>query len=83
MSTEEPLAGSSNKTEEPLAGSSNKTEEPLAGSSNKTDAHIRASGTTSDMGGSTEDPYAATSRDTTEGRVYTVTGGDWPMILLT
>jgi NADH-quinone oxidoreductase subunit D len=25
----------------------------------------------------TDDPYAATSRDTTEGRVYTVTGGDW------
>ncbi len=23
------------------------------------------------------DPYAATSRDTTEGTVYTVTGGDW------
>ncbi len=23
------------------------------------------------------DPYAATSRETTEGRVYTVTGGDW------
>ena len=25
----------------------------------------------------TQDPYAAGSRETTEGRVYTVTGGDW------
>jgi NADH-quinone oxidoreductase subunit D len=27
------------------------------------------------------DPYAATSRDTTEGTVYTVTGGDWDSVL--
>jgi NADH-quinone oxidoreductase subunit D len=27
------------------------------------------------------DPYAATSRETTEGRVYTVTGGDWDSLL--
>ena len=25
----------------------------------------------------TTDPYAASSRETTEGTVYTVTGGDW------
>jgi len=29
----------------------------------------------------TDDPYAATSRDTTEGRVYTVTGGDWESLV--
>ncbi|MGA8116826.1 MAG: NADH-quinone oxidoreductase subunit D [Actinocatenispora sp.] len=28
-----------------------------------------------------KDPYAATSRDTTEGKVYTVTGGDWDTIV--
>ena len=28
----------------------------------------------------TTDPYAAGSRETTEGRVYTVTGGDWDSI---
>lgn len=28
----------------------------------------------------TSDPYAADSRETTEGRVYTVTGGDWDSI---
>jgi NADH-quinone oxidoreductase subunit D len=28
----------------------------------------------------TTDPYAAGSRETTEGRVYTVTGGDWDTI---
>jgi NADH-quinone oxidoreductase subunit D len=28
----------------------------------------------------TTDPYAAGARDTTEGRVYTVTGGDWDAI---
>lgn len=27
------------------------------------------------------DPYAAGSRETTEGRVYTVTGGDWDSVL--
>ena len=27
------------------------------------------------------DPYAATARDTTEGTVYTVTGGDWDSVL--
>ncbi|HEY8371889.1 MAG TPA: NADH-quinone oxidoreductase subunit D [Pseudonocardiaceae bacterium] len=27
------------------------------------------------------DPYAASSRETTEGRVYTVTGGDWNTVL--
>ncbi|MDT7571028.1 MAG: NADH-quinone oxidoreductase subunit, partial [Actinomycetota bacterium] len=26
------------------------------------------------------DPYAAATRETTEGRVYTVTGGDWDTI---
>src|SRR5881397_2441800 len=29
---------------------------------------------------STADPYAAATRETTEGRVYTVTGGDWDTI---
>ena len=29
----------------------------------------------------TADPYAAGSRDTTEGTVYTVTGGDWDSVL--
>ena len=29
----------------------------------------------------TSDPYAAGSRETTEGRVYTVTGGDWDLAL--
>ena len=29
----------------------------------------------------TPDPYAATARDTTEGTVYTVTGGDWDSVL--
>ena len=29
----------------------------------------------------TSDPYAAGSRETTEGRVYTVTGGDWDLTL--
>jgi len=29
------------------------------------------------------DPYAATTRETTEGRVYTVTGGDWDTITTT
>ena len=29
----------------------------------------------------TADPYAATSRATTEGTVYTVTGGDWDSVL--
>ncbi|MBC7373474.1 MAG: NADH dehydrogenase subunit D, partial [Frankiales bacterium] len=27
------------------------------------------------------DPYAAGTRDTTEGTVYTVTGGDWDSVL--
>jgi hypothetical protein len=51
-------------------------------------AHTVASGTTSDAGvndtvagGSpSPDPYA-TARETTEGRVYTVTGGDWDSLL--
>ncbi|MFN2494931.1 MAG: NADH dehydrogenase subunit D, partial [Pseudonocardiaceae bacterium] len=38
-------------------------------------AHTVASGTTSDPTGG-PDPYA-TARETTEGRIYTVTGGDW------
>src|SRR6185312_15173188 len=49
-------------------------------------AHTVGSGTTEtatdaaiDSGG--PDPYAATSRETTEGRVYTVTGGDWDSLL--
>jgi NADH-quinone oxidoreductase subunit D len=67
-------------------------QEPRAGAD--TDAHIRASGTTSDSAADSatdpyvgsdlladSDPYAATSRDTTEGRVYTVTGGDWDSLL--
>ena len=29
----------------------------------------------------TQDPYAAGSRETTEGRIYTVTGGDWDSVL--
>src|SRR5438067_302437 len=28
-----------------------------------------------------DDPYAAGSRETTEGTVYTVTGGDWDSLL--
>ena len=46
-------------------------------------AHTVASGTASDTGaGDTtlSDPYA-TSRETTEGRVYTVTGGDWDSLI--
>jgi NADH-quinone oxidoreductase subunit D len=51
-------------------------------------AHTVASGTTSDTGidaagaGGTasRDPYA-TARETTEGRIYTVTGGDWDSLL--
>ena len=45
-------------------------------------AHTVASGTrdtASDTIGI--DPYAATARETTEGRVYTVTGGDWDSLL--
>ncbi|MEA2484539.1 MAG: NADH-quinone oxidoreductase subunit, partial [Thermoleophilaceae bacterium] len=30
---------------------------------------------------SAADPYAASSRQTTEGTVYTVTGGDWDELL--
>ena len=30
---------------------------------------------------SAKDPFAATARDTTEGKVYTVTGGDWDTIV--
>ena len=29
----------------------------------------------------TTDPYAASARQTTEGRVYTITGGDWDDIV--
>jgi NADH-quinone oxidoreductase subunit D len=29
----------------------------------------------------TVDPYAASTRETTEGTVYTVTGGDWESVL--
>jgi NADH-quinone oxidoreductase subunit D len=32
-------------------------------------------------GATTTDPYAAATRETTEGRVYTVTGGDWEDLL--
>jgi NADH-quinone oxidoreductase subunit D len=45
-------------------------------------AHTVGSGTTDTMTDtSATDPYAATSRETTEGRVYTVTGGDWDDLL--
>ncbi|MFY9806711.1 MAG: NADH-quinone oxidoreductase subunit D [Pseudonocardiaceae bacterium] len=40
-------------------------------------AHTVASGTTD----TASDPYAATTRETTEGRVYTVTGGDWDSLI--
>ncbi|HEX8936031.1 MAG TPA: NADH dehydrogenase subunit D, partial [Pseudonocardiaceae bacterium] len=40
-------------------------------------AHTVASGTTDTASTTAPDPYAATARETTEGRVYTVTGGDW------
>ena len=51
-------------------------------------AHTVASGTTSDptmqrqtsAGSGEPDPYAA-ARETTEGRVYTVTGGDWDTLV--
>ncbi|MGH3871913.1 MAG: NADH-quinone oxidoreductase subunit D [Pseudonocardiaceae bacterium] len=52
-------------------------------------AHTVASGTTSDTGtgntatgdtATSPDPYAST-RETTEGRIYTVTGGDWDSLL--
>jgi len=49
----------------------------------KEPAHTVASGTTSDTGtgdSTSPDPYA-TARETTEGRVYTVTGGDWDSLL--
>ena len=29
----------------------------------------------------TTDPYSAGTRETTEGTVYTVTGGDWDSVL--
>ncbi len=64
-------------------------QEPRVGT--EADAHTRASGTTSDTTATAtdpvndpyagSDPYAASSRDTTEGRVYTVTGGDWDQLL--
>jgi NADH-quinone oxidoreductase subunit D len=46
-------------------------------------AHTVASGTTTETGAgdtTVSDPYA-TSRETTEGRVYTVTGGDWDSLI--
>ncbi len=46
-------------------------------------AHTVASGTTSETGAgdtTVSNPYA-TSRETTEGRVYTVTGGDWDSLI--
>jgi NADH-quinone oxidoreductase subunit D len=42
-----------------------------------TDAPAGATRVGADAG---SDPYAGTSRETTEGRVYTVTGGDWDTI---
>jgi NADH-quinone oxidoreductase subunit D len=46
-------------------------------------AHTVASGTTDTTGDGYRgsDPYAATERETTEGRIYTVTGGDWDSLL--
>jgi NADH-quinone oxidoreductase subunit D len=46
-------------------------------------AHTVASGTTDTVSDTTAapDPYAATTRETTEGRVYTVTGGDWDSMI--
>ncbi len=46
-------------------------------------AHTVASGTASDTGtgdSTSADPYAS-ARETTEGRVYTVTGGDWDSLI--
>ncbi|MDQ2788810.1 MAG: NADH dehydrogenase subunit D [Pseudonocardiales bacterium] len=46
-------------------------------------AHTVGSGTADTVNDGTNpaDPYAATSRETTEGRVYTVTGGDWDSLI--
>ncbi|MFZ0119176.1 MAG: NADH-quinone oxidoreductase subunit D [Pseudonocardiaceae bacterium] len=46
-------------------------------------AHTVGSGTADTVSDETSptDPYAATSRETTEGRVYTVTGGDWDSLI--
>jgi NADH-quinone oxidoreductase subunit D len=65
---------------------SSETETAHTVGSGTTSDPTSASGGTSATGGtgaggtgaaSGPDPYAATARDTTEGRVYTVTGGDW------
>jgi NADH-quinone oxidoreductase subunit D len=48
--------------------------EPLAGSTVNGDSSVH-------NGQDGFDPYAAASRETTEGRVYTVTGGDWDEFL--
>src|SRR5436305_2933517 len=46
-------------------------------------AHTVGSGTADTVSDATSgaDPYAATARETTEGRVYTVTGGDWDSLI--
>ncbi|HEY2765933.1 MAG TPA: NADH-quinone oxidoreductase subunit D [Pseudonocardiaceae bacterium] len=63
---------------------SSETETAHTVGSGTTSDPTSASGGTSATGGtgaggaaSGPDPYAATARETTEGRVYTVTGGDW------
>jgi NADH-quinone oxidoreductase subunit D len=70
--------------EESLAGSSKDAEESLAGSSEDSavtvDSNVTAADTSPAGSDSTTDPYAS-SRQTTEGTVYTVTGGDWDEVL--
>jgi NADH-quinone oxidoreductase subunit D len=70
--------------EESLAGSSKDAEESLAGSSEDSavtvDPNVTAADTSPAGSDSTTDPYAS-SRQTTEGTVYTVTGGDWDEVL--
>jgi NADH-quinone oxidoreductase subunit D len=59
-------------------------EESLAGSSEDSavtvDSNVTAADTSPAGSDSTTDPYAS-SRQTTEGTVYTVTGGDWDEVL--
>ena len=45
-----------------------------------TDTTVNAGATAFDSSAAAADPYAASARETTEGRVYTVTGQDWDTI---
>ena len=58
-----------------------RTEPARTVGSGTTDTVTDTTMTDTTMDGGGPDPYAATSRETTEGRVYTVTGGDWDELL--